>query len=143
MRFTKAEIFKKVRAAAVVVAVALTSLVGWGASPADASSCEVWRFNYQGYMKCHTHVCDLKIGSTVVESWVVADNRTIWHAWQNSNGWREMPNSGRATDTVVCRVKDNGHRTIVVCVAAFDPVWYSERDNAGTWWGWYQGVGEC
>ncbi len=112
-------------------------------TPSEAASgCAVYRFNYLGYMACDSSPCDLKINGTVVESWVVADSRRIWHAWQGSGGWKEMPNGGRADDTWKCYINGRGQRQIEVAVyplsGGFGSVWYSARDSAGTWWGWYR-----
>jgi hypothetical protein len=94
---------------------------------------------------CFGHLGTFKDGSRVLivdwdgngtgdECFAIAPNRTIWHAWPASGGWREMPNGGRADDTSLAFVRA-GLRTIQVWVASPASFYCSSLGSAG-WQAW-------
>jgi hypothetical protein len=103
---------------------------------ATGTPCGVSAFGYNGYAKCNTAemFCDYDGGGDD-EAFVVTDSRRIWHAWPGSGGWVEMPNNGRADNVYNCYV-DTGNHVVEVWVNG-SGVWWSHRDTAGKWWGWY------
>ncbi|SCL60113.1 hypothetical protein GA0070606_3219 [Micromonospora citrea] len=121
-----------------VPATAQRTLVGSASGDeVGAAACRVWAFGYAGWAKCDSHqlTCDFNSNGTYDESWVIADNRTIWHTWPGAGRWHEMPNNGRADDTYDCYTS-NGNRVIEVWVNNSGR-WWSWRDG-GTWRGWYR-----
>lgn len=66
------------------------------------------------------------------EAFVIAPGRTIWHAWRNSGGWKEMPHNGRADDTWKCYLNGKGQRQVEVAVG--NRFYYSV--NSGGWRPW-------
>ncbi|KAA2252427.1 hypothetical protein F0L68_35900 [Solihabitans fulvus] len=75
-------------------------------------------------------------GDSNVECFGIAPNRTIWHAWNGSGGWVEMPGGGRADDTWDAWQDTNGNRTVKMQVngAGF---WCSTYPAGGNWGSWY------
>jgi hypothetical protein len=68
------------------------------------------------------------------EHFVIAPDRTIWHVWPGSGGWKEMPHNGRADNMWNCYINGNEQRQVEVLV--YDgSVYYSY--NSGGWKGWY------
>ncbi|SES23411.1 hypothetical protein SAMN05216188_12760 [Lentzea xinjiangensis] len=60
-------------------------------------------FNYWGTFKAGTYVIVVDWATSANhECFGIAPDRTIWHAWPGSGGWRVMPGNGRAdfVDTV-------------------------------------------
>jgi len=98
-------------------------------------------FGYTGTFKDGSDVMRVDwedAGTGVDECFGVAPNRTIWHAWSGSGGWKEMPNNGRADDTWVPYYSVDGRRGVSVYVASSNSIWCSTR-NAGPGWGaWFQ-----
>jgi len=86
----------------------------------------------------HLRPCDWNSDGTTDEDFVIAPDRTIWHSWRTSGRWVEMPNNGRADDTVGCHVI-SGNRVIDVFVASSKSTWRSLLDLlSGHWLGWYE-----
>jgi hypothetical protein len=69
------------------------------------------------------------------ENFVVAPDRTIWHVWPGSGGWKEMPNHGLADNTWNCYVNGNGQHQVEVCLSD-GRVFYSYL--SGGWRRWAQ-----
>jgi hypothetical protein len=96
----------------------------------------VLAFGYQGKDICGTALaCDWNGNAINDETFVIAPDRTIWHAWPNSGGWYQMPNNGKADDTHNCYINGNGQRQVEVSVIG-SGVWYSYY--SGGWRGWYR-----
>src|SRR5215211_1515783 len=68
--------------------VGSTSSADVGATEA----CPIDRYGYRGYAGCGTHSIDCDFTGDLVwdETWVIAADRTIWHAWPGSGRWHEM-----------------------------------------------------
>jgi hypothetical protein len=75
-------------------------------------------------------------GHGAFEDFVIAPNRTIWHAWGNSGGWKVMPNNGLADDVWNVRLIDGRH-AVEVRVASNGSVWRSVID-ANAWTPWFK-----
>jgi hypothetical protein len=74
----------------------------------------------------------------VTEDFVIAPNRTIWHSWNSSGGWVEMPNNGRADDTGICFLDSRRH-AVDVFVASASAFWESFIDPvANAWVPWFR-----
>jgi hypothetical protein len=69
-------------------------------SAAPAASCPVVRYGYTGNAMCYTWAMDVDWNGDGrrLETFVVAPNRTVWHAWPGSGGWRVMPGNKTADD---------------------------------------------
>jgi hypothetical protein len=117
---------------------------------ADVPSYQATRFNYTGTFRNGTQILDVdwhdidhRFRFGMVESFGIAPNGTIWHAWPGSGGWKEMPGRGRADNTV-----DSAHhgattsfpsRTVKVWVNGSGH-WCNTDDghDGGRWFpGWY------
>ncbi|GAB1645224.1 hypothetical protein [Krasilnikovia sp. MM14-A1259] len=109
-----------------VTAVLLTGAVGL-ASPAPASAVTdggpPGPFNHS----CFGYVGTFKGGSSIRsadwnkdgrtdECFGIAPGRTIWHAWPNSGGWKQMPNNGRADEVVTSFKNSRGQHEVTVRV---------------------------
>jgi hypothetical protein len=70
------------------------------------------------------------------ECFGIAPNRTIWHAWAGSGGWKEMPNNGRA-DYMHSAYTTGGRAGVRVWVNGIGL--YCSTRNAGPGWGaWHR-----
>jgi len=80
---------------------------------------DAWCFGYNGTFKSGSVVraADWTGDGVADECFGIAPNRTVWHAWPGSGGWREMPNGGRA-DNVAGVLWLAGRRTVRVYVAS-------------------------
>ncbi|MCM6776531.1 hypothetical protein NDR87_21545 [Nocardia sp. CDC159] len=130
---------------ALTVAMAAAAIFGGAAGISSAQDeeatssgfrCE--KYGYVGYFK---HPCS-KIRSTNwwntgrLESFGIAPDRTIWHAWPGSGGWREMPHNGRADEVVKAIAhSDRRTRTVVVRISNGD-AWQSTDPGNGHWGPW-------
>ncbi|MEI5103743.1 hypothetical protein RB200_41280 [Streptomyces sp. PmtG] len=129
--------------AGVGAVLALAGLTGAlvPAGSAHADSCTITRFGHKGKYLCGTNyragAADWNHDRKVDEYFVIAPNRTIWHIWANSGGWKEMPNRGRADD-IEGWVKDGTTR--IVYVKVFKPRlrYYQSQFYDGSWHRWTQ-----
>jgi hypothetical protein len=109
---------------------------------AAAPSYRITRYHYTGTFRSGTRILDVnwhdvdpnhrfEIGR--LESFGIAPNGTIWHAWPGSGGWKEMPGHGRADDTLDVR-ESYPSRTIRVWVKG-SGIWCNDDPggNGGTW----------
>jgi hypothetical protein len=86
-----------------------------------------------GRVKCYGYYGTFLVGSDVmVVNWVhtsdecfgIATDRTIWHTWPNSGGWKKMGGNGLADDVVgVQNETANGSKGVMVWVAASNRYW--------------------
>ena len=89
---------------------------------------------------CFGYEGTFKSGSGVLiapwnECFGIAPDRTIWHAWPGSGGWREMPNHGHADYMVYpARIDSAGRRVVAVWVNGYGDYcsWLMPP-----WKGWY------
>lgn len=121
------------------VAVAGNSTVALNGAQEDETAglaaCNGVPVSAYGYLGCAKSGTDaLHCGWD--EWFVIAPDRTIWHAWPNSGGWKQMPNNGRADNTWDCYVNGNGQHQVEVYVNG-SGVWYSYLSGSG-WKGWYK-----
>lgn len=96
-------------------------------------------FDYSGTFKDGSPVIAIdwdKNGSSD-ECFGITPNRTIWHAWPGSGGWREMPNNGRA-DKILGGNIVSGHREISVWVTSTKIVWCSSLSSTLVWSPWFR-----
>jgi hypothetical protein len=103
-------------------------------------------FNYT----CFGYTGTFKTGSTVMlvdwedagtgtdECFGIAPNRTIWHAWPGSGGWKQMPNNGRADDTWAPYYSSDGRRGVSVYVSGSSSRWCSTRNFGPGWGAWFR-----
>jgi hypothetical protein len=77
--------------------------------------------------KCFTSTGNFKSGSTILwvdwtnngswdECFGIVPNRTIYHEWPNSGGWKVMPNGGLADDTDIAFRNSAGQHVVAVWV---------------------------
>jgi hypothetical protein len=93
---------------------------------------------YSGTFRAHTYVMevDWQADGTIDECFGIAPSRSIWHAWRNSGGWKQMPGGGSGDDTGDAW-RLYGRRYVSVKVAGSGD-WHSYYSN-GAWVGWYRG----
>lgn len=95
-------------------------------------------FGHRAVVRCGSHVLRVNWNAhqdrSVDEVFAVTSNNKIWHIWKNSGGWKQMPNNGRAVDTVHA-YWGHGGRTVVV-KAANGSHWRSTYKSSA-WRGWY------
>ncbi|WP_409062370.1 hypothetical protein [Streptomyces sp. SYP-A7185] len=110
--------------------------VGDGAEIQSCYGGTYW--GHRARVKCGSHVLKVNWNAhqdrTVDEVFAVGASRKIYHIWKNSGGWKEMPNSGRAVDTVHA-YWGHGGRTVVVRAA--DGTHWRSTYKSNAWRGWY------
>jgi hypothetical protein len=99
-------------------------------------------FGYTGTFWAGTRIAlvDWQQDGSIDECFGIAPDSTIWHAWRNSGGWKQMPHNGRADDTDAAYYHPNGNRFITVFVYGQFSVkeyWESTYSN-GSWGPWYR-----
>jgi hypothetical protein len=123
-----------------IVATSPLDALAWKAEPIRSSSTpQQCRFggNPQGSFRRNTHflVVDWNNDRRVDECFGIAPDRSIWHIWNGSGGWRTMPNGGRADNVYPIAYTGRDTRYVQVCVYN-SGVWAS-RNLRGTWGPWY------
>ncbi|GIG68795.1 hypothetical protein Pen01_50900 [Phytomonospora endophytica] len=106
---------------------------GGADSALAACTNRITRFGYSGCMSDGTQPADCPWD----ESFVIAPDRTIWHAWPRSGGWKEMPNYGKADFATNCYYNGNNKHQIDVWVQYTGAYYYSYH-SGGAWHGWYR-----
>ncbi|KUM73440.1 hypothetical protein [Streptomyces curacoi] len=105
-----------------------------------AAACTVKNWGYSFSYKCDDPpaYADWDGNGTTDEIFAIAPNRKIYHSWDAANGWKEMPNGGRADYTIQACWAD-GRRTITVSVGngQSQGVRWSSHFNQ-RWIGWYK-----
>jgi hypothetical protein len=101
------------------------------------------RYGYTGTFRDDTQITDAdwykadhRFGSGRLESFGIAPDGTIWHAWPGSGGWKEMPGHGRADNTAGYKWSYPS-RTAKVWVTG-SGLWCN-TDSGNGWGGWYTG----
>lgn len=110
-------------------------------SAASTASCPSTWFGYTGTIICGSDMpVDWNENGTTDEVFAIAPNRTIWHVWPTSGGWKLMPNNGRADDTYGWGTGPDGHYVYVrVDIGGFSYLYYSLYSySTRTWLGWYR-----
>ncbi|UOZ04941.1 hypothetical protein [Amycolatopsis sp. WQ 127309] len=81
-------------------------------------------YGYYGTFKAGTYVMVVDWIHTSDECFGISTDRTIWHAWPNSGGWKKMGGNGLA-DTIAYAEDEgtNGSKGVVVRVAASNKYW--------------------
>lgn len=109
-----------------------------GAQACSGRVFPLYRYGYYGEALCGTWIMDVdwNADGTLDETFVIAPNRTIWHAWPGSGGWYEMPGKGLADDTGIA-YWFGADRRVTVWVAGHG-IWCN-ADVAGPagWTGWW------
>jgi hypothetical protein len=127
------------RAAAAPARPAGTDAIIINREPVPASG-KVNCYNYIGTFKQGTYVVVVDWqASTSDECFGIATDRTIWHAWPGSGGWKPMPGNGHAD--AIHTIWDNaaGDRQVGVYVAASPTDWCQDYSRSGGWTGsWYR-----
>lgn len=96
-------------------------------------------YGYYGTFKAGTEVMVVNWDTVADECFGIATDRTIWHAWPNSGGWKPMPGNGHADfiDDVALEDPDIPFRDIAVIIpGAANPYW-CQSFYEGAWQGWY------
>ncbi|WP_461119406.1 hypothetical protein [Saccharothrix stipae] len=88
-------------------------------------------YGYTGTFKVGTNVIVVNWASTSDECFGIATDRTIWHAWPNSDGWHRMPGGGYADSIAYLRFLENPDpdikfRRVVVYTVSSDKFWCQE-----------------
>ncbi|WIX97863.1 hypothetical protein QRX60_27675 [Amycolatopsis mongoliensis] len=86
-----------------------------------------------GRVSCYGYYGTFKEGSYVmVVDWIhtsdecfgISTDRTIWHAWPNSGGWKKMGGNGLADDIAYAVDEGaNGSKGVVVWVSSSNKYW--------------------
>jgi hypothetical protein len=107
----------------------------------QAGACSYSAYGYTGTFRCNTHILtvswdklDPRFGHNRKETFGIAPSGTIWHAWPNSGGWKEMPGHGRADDTVGAKAK---YPSRTVAVKKGNSTWCN-TDHGKGWSNWYR-----
>ncbi|MEX2983730.1 hypothetical protein [Streptomyces sp. C36] len=102
---------------------------GTGAANWNAS-----RYGYTGTFRDGSSILDVAWTSSRLESFGIAPDRTIWHAWPGSGRWQEMPHNGRADDTGAAAAQ--GARRAVSVEVYGSGYWCSVDPGNGQWGAW-------
>jgi hypothetical protein len=94
-------------------------------------------FGYEGTFLKDSRVMTVQwYGGATNECFGIAPDRSIWHVWEGSGGWKPMPNGGLADNTIRAFSSSNPYtRYIQVCVLG-SGTWESQNVN-GTWNSWF------
>jgi len=97
------------------------------------------RYGYKGTFRDGTKILDVNwFNSGRWESFGIAPDRTIWHAWPDSGGWRQMPGNGRADHvTAAYWNTTTGIRIVEVYVSSNGSYWCNTDPGNGRWGGWW------
>lgn len=130
------------RAGAIAVGVVLATLFAVtpaaSADGASAASYEAECFGYTGTFRDGTIMYIRHWPSGGDECFGIAPDRTIWHAWPNSGGWKEMPGNGRA-DELLEFPEYADARVVKVRVVGSSTNWCNRNPVGGVSWGkWYR-----
>jgi hypothetical protein len=123
----------------ILTAVVSVAGVVLSAGSASANSCSVTSpWGHRGKYMCGTDLyagkADWDHDGRVDEMFVIAPNRTIWHDWKNSGGWKVTPGNGRA-DNVDGTRADAYQRCVWVYVRSGQTHW-KNCFYSGTWHNW-------
>jgi hypothetical protein len=81
-------------------------------------------FGYYGTFKQGSFVMVVDWVHTSDECFGISTDRTIWHAWPNSGGWKKMDGNGLADDIAYAVDEgSNGSKGVVVWVAGSNKYW--------------------
>jgi hypothetical protein len=97
-------------------------------------------FGYYGTFKTGTYVMVVDWATASDECFGIATDRTIWHVWPNSGGWKPMPGGGHA-DLIYGEIVENvttGARGIAVFATTNGTYWCQNYYRSTDWTGdWY------
>jgi hypothetical protein len=96
-------------------------------------------YGYYGTFKTGTYVMVVDWVTSSDECFGIAPDRTIWHAWPNSGGWKRMPGNGHADHmyTGIAEWSD-GVRAVPVFVSSNGTYWCQNYYPTTGWTGdWY------
>ncbi|MDQ3785709.1 MAG: hypothetical protein M3422_00510, partial [Actinomycetota bacterium] len=82
-------------------------------------------FGYYGTFKTGTYVMVVDWVTASDECFGIATDRTIWHVWPNSGGWKPMPGGGHA-DFIYSEIYENvttGARGVSVFASSNGTYW--------------------
>jgi hypothetical protein len=104
-----------------------------GSGEASTLSYNFACFGYTGTFKDGSEVMIVGWSTTQAECFGVAPDRTVWHVWPASGGWKLMPGNGRADDTGTIWIENTatGARTFAVRVEACQGCDQAERVRSG------------
>jgi hypothetical protein len=124
---------------AAAAALALSGTV-LAAGSASANSCAITSpWGHKGYYMCGTNLyagkADWNQDGQLDEMFVIAPDRTIWHDWKNSGGWKVMPGNGRADDVTGTNPNDASGRCVWVYVDGSGTHW-KNCFYSGSWHTW-------
>ncbi|GAB2980821.1 hypothetical protein [Saccharothrix stipae] len=102
----------------------------------------VFCYGYGGTFKVGTYVVVVDWKSSSDECFGISTDRTIWHAWPNSGGWKKMGGGGYA-DTIAPLLfledRDTKERLAVVYTASSNKFWCQLYRLPGGWTNsWYE-----
>lgn len=110
-------------------------------TPVPASG-QVSCYGYFGTFKAGTDVVVIGWDSSSNECFGIATDRTIWHTWPNSGGWRRMGGNGHADEIAWPWFTEDpatGWRQAAVYAASNDSIWCQDYYPTSDWTGiWYR-----
>lgn len=95
------------------------------------------RYGYTGTFRDGTRILDVNWGGNRLESFGIAPDRTIWHAWPGSGHWHEMPHNGRADAVTGASYSRTGPGRIVDVAVNGVGFFCSNDGGTGRWGRWY------
>ena len=104
------------------------------AAAGPATACPILAYGYLGNYLCSSNPYRVLWGTTD-ETFVIAPNRAIYHAWAGSGGWKQMPGGGLADDVVTAYWVGNDRLVVVWVRGIGDYCTYDPAGSAG-WNGW-------
>ena len=96
-------------------------------------------WGYYGTFKTGTYVMVVDWVTSSDECFGIAPDRTIWHAWPNSGGWKVMPGGGHA-DLINAEIleRSDGIREVSVFATTNGTYWCQTYFPVTGWTGdWY------
>lgn len=115
----------------------ITRTVATQKAGALAAGCTVYAYGYRGTAKCDSDVLVVTWSSGRYETFVIAPDRTIWHAWPGAGGWHVMPGNGRADDTYSAWWS-GANRVVSVWVNGVGRYCSTDPSTSASWGSWYR-----
>ncbi|TDP97604.1 hypothetical protein [Labedaea rhizosphaerae] len=108
-------------------------------TPVPASQ-RVACYGYYGTFKAGSSVMVVDWIHTSDECFGISTDRTIWHAWPNSGGWKKLGGGGSADDVAgVVNEQSDGTKGVVVWAASNNSYWAQEYHPVTGWTNsWYR-----
>ncbi|MEU4767617.1 hypothetical protein AB0H12_30625 [Actinosynnema sp. NPDC023794] len=103
-----------------------------------ASACSIVKYGYRGTVMCEAIGLEIEWSAGRFEYFDISTNRSIWHVWPNSGGWKVMPGNGSA-DHIFDAYWAGTSRVVCVSNNSNGSVWCStDPPTSASWGSWWR-----